>query len=146
MTLVGVGVLIIGIAILILAIFISHTLLNLANVLGSVNKTVEDLPSQLDGILEETGNMLGETNHTLADVNEKMRQLTPLFYVVGDVGNMTRSFSSSMKDATESVKSKAKEGKDAADQTKLGGLYGTFALAYYLIKKGRESKGEASHE
>jgi len=145
MTLVGVGVLIIGIAFLILAVFLGHTLNNLAGVLGSVNKTVEKLPDQMDGILKETGNMIEETNHTLADVNDKMRQLTPLFNVIGDVGNITRKFSSSVKDATGSIKTKTEKGKDVAAKNKLGGLYGTFALGYYLMKKRKESekdKGE----
>jgi len=140
MTLVGVGVLIIGIAFLILAIFLSHTLNNLASVLGSVNKTVEQLPEQLDDIFKETGNMLDESNHTLADVNDKLKQLSPLFYVLGDVGNVTRKFSSSMADATQSIKTKTEEGKETTEKNKLGGLYGTFALGYYWLKKRQESR------
>lgn len=75
-----------------------------------------------------------------------MKQLTPLFYVVGDVGNATRAFSASIKDATESVKTKTEEGKDAAAKNKLGGLYGVFALAYYFMKKRKDEKGETPNE
>jgi uncharacterized protein YoxC len=146
MDLVGVGVLLIGIAFLILAIFLAHVLNNLAGVLGGVDKTIEQLPNQLDDMMKETSNMIGETNHTLADVNEKMAQLSPLFYIVGDVGNATRKFSSSLVDVTESMKQKSEEGKGLADKNNLGGLYGSFALGYYWLKRRQAfrsgSKGE----
>lgn len=142
MTLVGVGVLLIGIAFLILAIFLGHTLNNLAGVLGGIDKTVQQFPNQLDDVMKETSNMIRESNHTLADVNEKMAQLSPLFYIVGDVGNATRKFSSSLVDVTESMKEKSETGKGIADKNKLGGLYGSFALGYYWLKQRQQLKGE----
>ncbi|RLL39948.1 DUF948 domain-containing protein [Oceanobacillus piezotolerans] len=143
MTLVGIGVIIIGIALLILAIFIGHALNNLANVLKGVDKTVERLPNQLDDIMKKTGDMISESNNTLADVNDKLHQLSPLFYVVGDVGNVTRKFSSSLVNVTESAKVKTESGVNAKDKNKLGGAYGTFALGYYWLKKRKERKRQA---
>ncbi|WP_249872594.1 DUF948 domain-containing protein [Oceanobacillus saliphilus] len=140
MTLVGIGVLLIGVAFIILAIFIGHALNNLAGVLSGVDKTVQQLPKQLDNIFKETGNMISESNHTLADVNDKLHQLSPLFYIVGDVGNATRKFSSSLVDVTDSIKTKTDGGKEVSDRNKLGGLYGSFALGYYWLKKRREMK------
>ncbi|MFD1850662.1 DUF948 domain-containing protein [Oceanobacillus bengalensis] len=140
MTLIGIGVIIIGIAVLILSIFIGHALNNLANVLQGVDKTVEQLPKQLDDIMKETAGMISESNNTLVDVNDKLRQLSPLFYVVGDVGKVTRKFSSSLVDATESVKTKTEGEADGTEKDKAGGIYGTFALAYYWLKKRKEMK------
>jgi uncharacterized protein YoxC len=148
MDLVGIGVLLIGIAFLILAIFVAHVLNNVAGVLGGVDKTVKQLPGQLDDMLEETSNMIKETNNTLSDVNEKMAQLSPLFYIVGDVGNATRKFSSSLVDVTDTMKAKSEEGKGIADKNKLGGMYGTFALGYYWLKRSQalknKNKGESA--
>lgn len=143
MTLVGIGVLLIGIAFLILAIFLGHLLNNLAGVLGGIDKTLEQFPNQLDDMMKETTDIIRESNTTLADVNEKMAQLTPLFYVVGDVGNATRKFTSSLVDVTETMKEKTEKGKGIADKNKLGGLYGTFAFGYYLLKRRQQMKGNS---
>lgn len=140
MTLVGIGVLLIGVAFLILAIFIGHTLNSLAGVLKGIDQTVQQLPKQLDNVFKETGDMIREGNNTLADVNEKMHQLSPLFYIVGDVGNVTRKFSSSLVDVTDSIKTKTDGGKEVTEDNKLGGAYGTFALGYYWLKKRQEMK------
>lgn len=142
MTLVGIGVLLIGVAFFILAIFLGHTLNNLAGVLGSIDKTMKQLPEQLDDVMTETTNMIRESNNTLADVNEKMTQLSPLFYIVGDVGNATRKFTSSLVDVTETMKQKTEEGKGIADKNKIGGLYGSFALGYYLLKRRQQFAGD----
>jgi len=140
MTLVGVGVLLIGIAFLVLAIFLGHTLHNLAGILGGIDKTVQQLPKQLDDVMSETTNMIRESNVTLADVNEKIEQLSPLFYIVGDVGNATRKLSSSLVDATDSMKAKSETGKGISDKNNLGGVYGSFALGYYWLKKRQQLK------
>lgn len=140
MTLIGIGVIIIGVACVILAIFIGHALNNLAGILNGVDKTVQQLPDQLDGIMKETSNVIHESNRTLADVNEKMEQLSPLFYIVGDVGNATRKLSSSLVNATDAVKAKAEAGQEVSDNNNLGGVYGGAALGYYWLKKRRELK------
>ncbi|GIO23082.1 DUF948 domain-containing protein [Oceanobacillus sp. J11TS1] len=142
MTLIGIGVIIIGIACVILAIFISHILNNLASVLSGVDKTVQQLPEQLDGIMKETSNVIREGNQALADVNEKMEQLSPLFYIVGDVGNATRKLSSSLVDVTNSVKTKTEAGQEVSNKNNLGGVYGGVALGYYWLKKKRDLKRE----
>ncbi|MBU5468063.1 DUF948 domain-containing protein [Virgibacillus sp. MSJ-26] len=149
MTLTGVGVIIIGLALLVIAIFVAHALNNLAGVLKGVEKTVDRLPDQLDDIFKETGQLIGESHETLADVNTKLEQLSPLFYIVGDVGNVTRRFSSSLVDVTDTLKSRTEAGKDMADKNQLGGLYGGFALGYYWLKKRKQMKkagGTMTHE
>lgn len=140
MTLVGVGVLLIGVAFVILAFFIGNVLNNLAGVLGGIDKTMQELPTQLDDIFKETGNLIEESNNSIADVNDKLEQLSPLFYIVGDVGNVTRKFTSSLVDVTESVKSKTDGAKDITEKRNIGGVYGSFALGYYWLKKRKQQK------
>ncbi|MFB4170028.1 DUF948 domain-containing protein [Virgibacillus sp. JSM 102003] len=109
MTLVGIGVLLIGIAFLVLAVYLSWTLNNLAHVLRGVEKTVEHLPNQLNDIFKETGNLINHTNSTLSDVNEKLRTLSPLFYIVEDVGEMSRKLTTPLANFNISRKKKTEE-------------------------------------
>lgn len=148
MDLTGIGVLLIGIAFLLLAIFLAKVLNNFANVIDGVDKTVQKLPDQLDDILNETGNLIHYSNDTLTDVNEKLSELTPLFQIVGDVGQSTRNLSSSLVDVTASVKKKMDDpATDVPTQNKrLGGVYGSLALSYYLMKKRKELKKGTPHK
>ncbi|MFC2949236.1 DUF948 domain-containing protein [Virgibacillus sediminis] len=144
MTLTGIGVLLIGIAFLILAIFLANTLQHMAGMLKGVEKTVDRLPDQLDDVMKETGVLISESNNTLADVNEKMKQLTPFFEMAGDMGDATRKLSSSLVDMTETMKNKTEEASGISGKNNLGGLYGSFALGYYLLQKGRRAKSEGA--
>ncbi|KGX87217.1 DUF948 domain-containing protein [Pontibacillus litoralis] len=152
MTLLGIGVLIIGIAFFILVIYLSKTLNQLANVLDGVHKTVDQLPEQLDSVMKETGQLLNKSNDTLEDVNTKLAALSPLFYIVGDIGESSRKLSSSLVHVTESMKQSTKEGKDVANNHNLNGLYGAIALGYYImqkrniLKKSADEAAEAFHE
>ncbi|WP_172369097.1 DUF948 domain-containing protein [Sporosarcina jiandibaonis] len=142
MDLVGIGVLLIGISFLILAIYFVRILNNLASVINGVDKTVEQLPNQLDKIFNESGNLLQNSNETLADVNEKLETLTPYFQIVGDVGESTRTLSSSIVDATKSAKRKMDKIDPATQNKRLGGVYGTAALGYYLFQRRNDLKRE----
>ena len=142
MDLVGIGVLLIGIAFLVLAIYFARILNNLASVIGGVDKTVEQLPNQLDKLLNESGNLLHNSNDTLADVNEKLGTITPFFQIVGDIGESTRTLSSSLVDATKSAKKKMDKKDPATGNKRLGGIYGTAALGYYLFRRREELKRE----
>ncbi|WP_042225557.1 DUF948 domain-containing protein [Oceanobacillus manasiensis] len=140
MTLTGVGVLLIGVAFIVIAIFVAHVLNNLAGVLSGVEKTVQQMPKQMENIFKETGSLIEESNNTLRDINDKMHQLSPMFHIMGDVGNVTRKFSSSLVDVTDSLKMKTGEVNDVTNKNKLGGAYGTFALGYYWLQKKRQQK------
>lgn len=144
MDLVGIGVLLIGIAFLVLAIYFSRVLNNLASVISGVDKTVEQLPSQLDKLLNESENLLHNSNDTLADVNKKLGTLTPYFQIVGDVGESTRTLSSSLVDATRSAKKKLDKTDSVTANKRLGGVYGSAALGYYLFQRRKELKREIS--
>ncbi len=140
MSLTGIGVLLIGVAFLILAIYIARVLNGVAGTLGGVNKTLDQLPEQLDGILGETGQLIRHSNDTLSDVNEKLGNLTPVFEVVGDVGNTTRNLTASLHNVTDAGKRKV-DGLDEETRNKtIGGLFGTAALGYFAVRKGKAMK------
>lgn len=140
MDLTGIGVLLIGIALLILAISLAQILNNIASILKGVDKTVEQLPEQLDNMFDETGKLLHNSNDTLVDVNEKLGTLTPVFHIVGDVGESTRRLSASLADLSKSASAKVEDGEPAEQTKKIGGMYGSTALGYYLFKKRKEKK------
>lgn len=140
MDLIGIGVLLMGIACLVLAIYVARVLNNVANVIGGIDKTVEQLPDQLDNVLNETGNLIHHSNATLSDVNEKLGTLTPLFHIVGDIGESTRTLTSSLVDVTKSTKKKMDKTDPALQKKRLGGLYGSLALSYYLYQNRQELK------
>lgn len=140
MNLVGFSVLIIAIAFAVLVIFLIRTLTHLNSVLHGVNETVEKLPDQLDEMMKETGAVIHQSNDTLADVNEKLRALSPLFYIIGDAGEASRKLSSSLVDLTMSMKKSTEEGKESVQKRDLGGIYGALSLAYFLYQKRKTLK------
>lgn len=139
MDLVGIGVILIGIAFIILAIYFSKVLQQVGNILQDVDKTVGELPRQLNGILDETGNLIKNSNHTLADMNTKIENLTPLFQVVGDLGESTQALTSSLVEVTSSVQQKGDHTATSEQNKKLGSIYGSAMLGYYFLKKRKES-------
>lgn len=142
MTLTGIGVLLIGIAFLILSIYLARVLNNTASILDGVSRTVEQLPDQLDDVLSETGQIIQSSNDTLADVNEKLGTLTPLFHIVGDIGESTRKLTSSVNDIAVSVKKKTDSIDEETRNKRIGGLYGSAALAFYAIRSNKEKNRE----
>lgn len=140
----GIGVLIIGIAFAVLSIFLMKTLNNLANVLKGVDRTVEKLPEQLDGVMSQTSEVLHTSNDTLADVNEKIRALSPLFYIVGDIGESSRRLTSSLVDMTSSMKKSTSTGEEKVKEKDASGLYGAVALGYFLTQKRKAVKEAAA--
>ncbi|GAA0434638.1 hypothetical protein GCM10008983_09050 [Lentibacillus halophilus] len=115
MSLTGVGVVLIGVALLIIAVYAAWTLNNLANVLRGMEKTVEQLPDQLDDLFRETGSALSQTNRTIAEVNEKLHTLSPLFYMVQDVGEASRKLTSPLTRFSASMSQKIDKSKNNDD-------------------------------
>jgi uncharacterized protein YoxC len=140
LSLTGIGVLLIGIAFLILSIYTARVLKQTASILDGVGRTVEQLPNQLDAVLDETGQMIQNSNDTLADVNEKLGTLTPLFHIVGDVGESTRKLSSSVNDFATSVTKKTETVDEETRNKRIGGLYGTAALTFYAIRNKKKQE------
>src|SRR5699024_12192416 len=99
---------------------------------------VGKLPNQLDDMFKETGQLIHESNQTIADVNHKLEQLSPLFYVVGDVGKVTHKFSSSLVDFTQSLQERRKRHNRSEEHT--SELQSRFDLVCRLLleKKNNE--------
>ncbi|MBN8236303.1 DUF948 domain-containing protein [Halobacillus kuroshimensis] len=139
----GIGVLIIGIAFAVVSIFLIKALNNLAGVLSGVRETVDQLPEQLDSVMKETTGVLHNSNDTLADVNEKIKALSPLFYIVGDIGESSRKLTSSLVDMTSSLKNTTFEGEQKINEEGWRGIYGALAMTYYLSQKRKALKSAA---
>ncbi|MBB4826258.1 uncharacterized protein YoxC [Sporosarcina luteola] len=140
MSLTGLGVLLIGVAFLLLAIFLARVLNRLAGVLNGVSDTMESLPKQMNQLLGETGNLIHTSTQTLADTNKKLEALTPLFQIVGDLGDTTRTYSSSLVDVVDSAKTKVEQADETKRNQKIGGMYGLAALGYYTVRKRSDVK------
>ncbi|MFD1019784.1 DUF948 domain-containing protein [Thalassobacillus hwangdonensis] len=136
----GIGVLVIGIAFIIISIFLAKALNNLAKVLNGVNKTVDQLPGQLDQVMKQTSEVLHTSNDTLGDVNNKIQALSPLFYIIGDLGQASREVSSSLLDATKSMKKKTSDGEHVVGEKGLSGLTGAIAFTYFLSQRKKALK------
>ncbi|TMN22416.1 DUF948 domain-containing protein [Lentibacillus cibarius] len=106
MSLTGIGVILIGAAFLVIAVYAAWTLNNLANLLRGMEKTVEKLPDQLDDLFRETGTALSQTNQTISEVNDKLHTLSPLFYMVRDVGEASRKLTSPLARFSASMSKK----------------------------------------
>src|SRR5699024_4905716 len=108
MVLIGMGVLIISIAFAVLVGYLCYSLYAATKVIDGVGKTVEQLPDQLDNVFKETENIIHESSQTVTDLNEKLRALSPLFYMAEDITEATRKFSSSVANTANSFKRKPK--------------------------------------
>lgn len=133
----GIGVLVIGIAFFILVLLLTAPLHNLAEVLTSLKATTDKLPENVDQIMNQASDVLKTSNNTLHDVNEKLHTLSPLFYIVNDIGEATHKLSSSLTDASKTFKENTAEAKQQIQRENLDGLYGGIALGYYLFQKGK---------
>ncbi|ASK61583.1 general stress protein [Virgibacillus phasianinus] len=136
----GIGVLIIGIAFAVLVLILIKPLNNLGNMLFSITKTTDELPQNINVIIDQTKGTLATSRETLASVNDQVKELSPLFYIVGDVGRSTQKLSSKLVDVSESMKSNTESGKNFIDRHDLEGLYGVLTLGYYLAQKRKDSK------
>ena len=69
-----------------------------------------------------------------------MGRFSPFIYIVGDVGNATRKFSSSLVDVTDSVKAKSETGKGLAEKNKVGGVSRMICIRLLLVEKTSTTK------
>lgn len=138
MSLSGLGVLIIGIAFVILAVILGRMLLKAASTLKSADVIAQRMPQQVYRVMDETADMMRYGNDALQDLNTKMRELTPLFYLVGDLGNSTESASLWVQQQAQKLNRESDE-LSAETESKIGNnAYGSIALVMYLLKKRKE--------
>ncbi|ASN03643.1 DUF948 domain-containing protein [Virgibacillus necropolis] len=136
----GIGVLVIGVAFAVLVLVLIKPLNNLSNLFFSVQKTTDELPHNINLITDQTKNTLQASTETLTKVNNQVKELSPLFSIIGDAGRGTQKLSSSLVDATTSMKTGTEDGKKFTERHNLEGLYGALTLSYYLFQRKKALK------
>ncbi|WP_245831860.1 DUF948 domain-containing protein [Oceanobacillus senegalensis] len=131
----GIGVLVIGVALLLLTFVLIKPLLKLSGVLGSLQKTTDTLPKAVEGITTQTKEVIGTGTQTLNQINAQVKELSPMFNIVGDIGRATNQLSSSIVQKMEHLKEKTVTSKEVSTSKNLKGFYGLIALVYLLLKK-----------
>lgn len=138
----GIGIIIVGIAFLALVFLLIKPLNKLAGVLSSLQKTTDGLPQSMNEITTQVKETLGAGKDTLQQVNKQVKELSPIFYIVGDAGRATNQLSSSMVDAVMKMKDSTTEASDFTERNKLEGLYGALTLGYFIFQKGKQLSKE----
>lgn len=131
----GIGVLVIGIAFAVLVLFLIKPLNKLGDLLFSVQRTTDELPHNIDLLTDRAKEVIQTSTETLSNVNNQIKELSPLFYIVGDVGRSTQKLSSSLVNTTTTMKTSTENGKNFNSSHNLEGLYGALTLGYYLVQK-----------
>ncbi|GAB3069791.1 DUF948 domain-containing protein [Virgibacillus ainsalahensis] len=131
----GIGVLVIGVAFLVLVLLLIKPLNKLSGVFGNLQKTTDDLPQTVNDITSQTKEALGAGVDTLYQVNNQVKELSPLFYIVGDAGRATNHLSTSMVNAVTKMETKTQDASDLTHYKNLEGIYGALTLGYMLFQK-----------
>ena len=128
----GIGVLLIGIAFLVLVLFLIKPLRKLTDVMENLKKTTDNLPESFIKITEQTTNVLQEGNKTIEQVNDQVKELRPIFEIVGDVGEASQELTNNTLKKTIAFKQRTAEAVDFTHQKQYEGLFGLLAMIFYL--------------
>ncbi|WP_100012733.1 DUF948 domain-containing protein [Lentibacillus sediminis] len=131
----GIGVIVIGVAFLGLVVLLVKPLNNLAGVLSNLQKTTDDLPQQVTDITTQTKDVMNTSKDTLNSLNNQVKELSPLFYIVGDAGRAANHVSASMADAVTKMETRTQNASDLTHRKNLEGVYGALTLGYFLYQK-----------
>lgn len=136
----GIGVLLIGIALIIVSIVLIKPLGKLTEVLESVKKTTDALPSTVAEVTSQAQEILHTTNDTIGNVNKQIYEVTPVFQIVGDVGEASRGVTLAAIDTTVRFKDRVGNASEFVRQNEYKGLYGVVTLVFYLMQQRKELK------
>jgi uncharacterized protein YoxC len=139
---VGIGLIIIGIAFFGLVILLVKPLNKLAGVFSSLQETTDALPQNITEITSEVKDAIGSGKDTLHQVNEQLKELSPMFHIIGDAGRATNHLSSSMADAVMKLEGSTTEASEFTHRNKLEGLYGALTLGYFIFQRGKAFASE----
>lgn len=137
---VGIGLIVIGIAFFVLVILLIKPLNNLAELFSGLKKTTDLLPQQVADVTSAVKTTLGAGNDTLHQITNQMNELSPLFTIVGNVGETTRKLSSTMLDMTTEMKANTTKGSTFIERNNLEGIYGAITLSYYIFQRSGNTK------
>lgn len=133
---VGIGLIIIGLALLVLVGVLIKPLIKVSGVLSDMKKTTKDLPETVNELTTQVSEAMDTGVDTLQQINLQLKELTPIFYLVGDVGRATQQLSTNMVHAVEDFKKK--ETADFASRRNLEGLYGALTLGIMVFKSAKD--------
>lgn len=137
---VGIGLIIIGIALLALVGILIKPLTKVSAILNDVKKTTKDLPVTVNNVMTQVNETLDTGVNTIQQVNTQLKELTPVFYLVGDIGRATQRLSSNMVNAVEDFEER--ETSNVRSGKNLEGLYGAVTLGAMIFQKTREFSKE----
>ncbi|WP_174615436.1 DUF948 domain-containing protein [Virgibacillus ihumii] len=135
---IGIGVIIIGLAFLGLVFFLIKPLKNLTELFASLQKTTDELPDQVADITSETTSAISAGRDAINQVNKQMNELSPLFQLIGDMGNTTRGLSSSLIKVNTTMREKL-ENDSAIKRNNLEWIYGIMTLGYCIFQRNKAS-------
>lgn len=99
----GIGITVIGAALLVLVILLIKPLRNLTGTLDNLKKTTAALPQQVEGMTAQVIDTIQQGNETVHDVNRQMKELNPLFEIIGNIGRTLNTLSSYILDVVSKV-------------------------------------------
>lgn len=134
----GIGCVLIGIGLLAIAGILFKLSPKINRSLDNMQKTTETLPEKMDGITSQVTDILGTGADTLHEVNKQIKELSPLFYLVGDAGRATRQLAASVLKTANDVQEKAAKADLMIANKNLQGIYGLATIGYVLIN-GRKN-------
>jgi uncharacterized protein YoxC len=132
MGLLEIGVLIIGIAFGVLVLFLIKPIKKLTDVLENLKNTTEKLPESLVTITDQTTSVLQEGNKTIENLNDQVKDLRPIFEIVGDVGEASQELTHSTLQKTIALKQKTSDAVEFTNRKQYEGLFGLLSMIYYL--------------
>lgn len=137
---IGIGLIVIGLALLGLVGILIKPLIKASAVLNDVKETTKDLPQTVNGITTQVNEALNTGVNTIQQVNMQLKELTPIFYLVGDVSRATQQLSSNMVNVVEDFEEK--ETPSFASRRNLEALYGALTLGAMVFQQAREFSNE----
>lgn len=132
MGLLEIGVLIIGVAFAVLVLFLIKPIKKMTAVLEDLKKTTEKLPESFVKITEQTTAVLQEGNKTIEQVNDQVKELRPIFEIVGNVGEASQELTNSTLKKTIALKQRTSDAVEFSHRKQYEGLFGLLSMIYYL--------------
>lgn len=131
----GIGVLIIGITFTVLTLFLIKPLRKLSESLDGVKQTTERLPHMLDDLSKQTSDVLQSSNVMIANVNEQVKELSPIFHIIGDTGEAARKLTIAALKKTNSFKTRTNDAAVFTNRENYEGIYGILSFMFFLSQR-----------
>jgi uncharacterized protein YoxC len=113
-------------------LFLIKPIKKLTDVLENLKNTTEKLPESLVTITDQTTSVLQEGNKTIENLNDQVKELRPIFEIVGDVGEASQELTHSTLQKTIALKQKTSDAVEFTNRKQYEGLFGLLSMIYYL--------------